>query len=98
MDENRTVNIAIQVVPLVDDAYAVVDRAIRVIMDSGLKYEVGPMETTIEGPFDAAWAVAREAHLECVRAGAGQVLSYIKVYDGTHGASDSMGERTSQYR
>src|SRR5690606_34940385 len=97
MDENRTVNIAIQVVPLAADAYAVVERAIQVIMASGLKFEVGPMETTIEGPFDRAWEVARAAHLECLRAGADRVLTYIKILDGQAGADEMQG-RTEKYR
>lgn len=54
MDEKRIVNIGIEVLPLTDDALPHVDRAIEAIIASGLRYEVGPLETTIEGPFDAA--------------------------------------------
>ena len=51
-DPNRTVNVAVQVLPMVPELYPVVDRAIQVIQASGVKYEVGPMETTMEGPLD----------------------------------------------
>ena len=44
-------NLSLQVIPNVpeDRLYAVVDRVIDLIRDSGVRYEVGPMETTMEG-------------------------------------------------
>ena len=47
LDENRTVNVAVQVLPLAEDVYPIVDRAIAVIARSGVSYEVGPMETVM---------------------------------------------------
>ena len=49
------VNVSIQVIPRVtgdQDIYDIVDEAIGVIQQSGVKYEVGPMETTMEGEYD----------------------------------------------
>jgi uncharacterized protein YqgV (UPF0045/DUF77 family) len=43
LDENRIVNIGIQVLPLTEDAIPLVDRAIAAIAASGLRYEVGPL-------------------------------------------------------
>lgn len=47
------VNAAIQILPVVQDRhpYEWVDEAIEVIQASGLKYEVGPFETVIEGRY-----------------------------------------------
>jgi uncharacterized protein YqgV (UPF0045/DUF77 family) len=66
VDPERTVNVAIQVLPLHEDVYRIVDRAIGVIAESGVKYEVGPMETVMEGPLDTLLEVAKQAHLACL--------------------------------
>jgi uncharacterized protein (TIGR00106 family) len=96
LDVNRTVNVAVQVLPLVDDAYPVVDRAIQVIAASGVKFEVGPMETVMEGPLDDLLNVAKSAHLACFEAGADQVLTIIKIGDKTSGTT--IDEKVSKYR
>lgn len=45
------VNVSLQVLPRVPDAdlYPTVDRVIAHIAAQGIRYEVGPMETTLEG-------------------------------------------------
>lgn len=45
-------DVSIQVIPRVTgdrDIYAIVNEAIAVIQQFGVKYEVGPMETTMQG-------------------------------------------------
>jgi uncharacterized protein (TIGR00106 family) len=96
MDQNRTVNVGIQVLPLVEDAYAVVDRAIAVIARSGVRYEVGPMETVMEGPLEQLLEIAKQAHLACLEAGANKVMTLIKIGDGQHGTT--IDEKVSKYR
>ena len=97
MAEDRIVNIGVQVLPLTEDALPIVDRAIAAIAASGLRYEVGPLETTIEGPFEAAWAAAKAAHLACIEAGAPQVVTFIKVADGAAGGM-TIDEMVGKYR
>jgi uncharacterized protein YqgV (UPF0045/DUF77 family) len=97
LDENRIVNIGVQVLPLTEDAIPLVDRAIAAIAASGLKYEVGPLETTIEGPFEAALAAAKAAHLACLESGVLHVVTVIKIADGAHGAH-TIDEKTAKYR
>lgn len=72
---------ALQVIPKVEDprVFEVVDEAIKVIAASGVPYEVGPMETTMEGEPDELWAIIKEAQEACLRAGASRVMSYIKM-------------------
>jgi uncharacterized protein (TIGR00106 family) len=96
LDKNRTVNVAVQVLPLVEDLYPVVDRAIEVIAASGVKFEVGPMETVMEGTLDELLRVAKLAHLACFEAGADQVLTIIKIGDQTCGTT--IDEKVSKYR
>jgi len=97
MDANRLVNVAVQVLPLTEDAIPLVDRAIAAIAASGLRYEVGPLETTIEGPFEAALEAAKAAHLACVEAGVQNVVTIIKIADGAHGGM-SIEAKTAKYR
>lgn len=96
MDANRTVNVAVQVLPLAEDVYAIVDRAIAVIAASGVRYEVGPMETVMEGPLDKLLEVAKAAHLACFEAGAEKVVTFIKIGDAVGGTS--IEEKVAKYR
>jgi uncharacterized protein (TIGR00106 family) len=96
MDSDRTVNVSVQVLPLVEDVYPVVDKAIEAIAASGVKYEVGPMETVMEGPLDRLLEVAKAAHLACFEAGAGRVVTIIKIGDSTAGTT--IEEKVGKYR
>lgn len=62
--------------------YAHVDAAIAQIVASGLVYEVGPLGTSVEGPPDALWTLARVVHEATLDAGADTVVSVIKMADG----------------
>jgi uncharacterized protein (TIGR00106 family) len=96
MDKNRTVNVSVQVLPLVHDVYPVVDKAIDVIARSGVKYEVCPMETVMEGPLDRLLEVAKAAHLACFDAGAGRVVTLIKIGDAIEGTT--IEDKMTKYR
>ena len=96
LDESRTVNVAVQVLPLTEDIFGVVDRAIEAIARSGVKYEVGPMETVMEGPLDQLLEVANAAHLACFEAGAQKVMTIIKIGDQSCGTS--IEEKVGKYR
>lgn len=96
INQNRTVNFGVQVLPMVEDVYAVVDRAIAVIAQSGVKYEVGPMETVMEGPLDTLLDIAKRAHLACLEAGAGRVMTIIKIGDAPQGTT--IDEKVAKYR
>jgi uncharacterized protein (TIGR00106 family) len=96
MQTDRTVNVAIQVLPLAEDVYPIVDHAIAVIAASGVRYEVCPMETVMEGPLDKLLEVAKDAHLACFEAGAGRVVTIIKIGDAIGGTT--IDEKVSKYR
>jgi uncharacterized protein YqgV (UPF0045/DUF77 family) len=78
---DHKINLALQILPSVpsDKVYAVVDEAIAVIQASGLKYKVCPFETVIEGHYDEVMSVVRKAQEVCLKAGAEQILVYIKM-------------------
>jgi uncharacterized protein (TIGR00106 family) len=96
LDPDRSVNMAIQVVPLGGDLFEIVDHAIEVIAAKGIKYEVGPFETVMEGQFDELLGTARAAHLACFDAGAESVMTYIKIGDHVHGTT--LEEKVGKYR
>lgn len=101
VDPNRIVNVAVQVLPLTEDAVPIVDRAIAAIQaaaeQGGLRVEVGPLETVIEGPFEAAFAAAKAAHLACIEAGPQHVVTLIKIADSVAGGM-TIDEKTVKYR
>jgi uncharacterized protein (TIGR00106 family) len=97
MEKKRTVNVGVQVLPLVDNVYPIVDKAIEAIQASGVKYEVGPLETTLEGEdLDQLIEVAKSAHRACFKAGARKVVTIIKIADSLEGTS--IEEKVGKYR
>lgn len=56
---NYLINASLQVLPIVNrkHPYAWVDEAIAVIRQSGIKYEVGPFATVLEGSYNEVTAV-----------------------------------------
>ena len=88
MTEKRTRNVGVQVLPLVEDIYPIVDKAIEAIQASGVKYVVGPLETTLEGDdLDQLLEVAKLAHRACFKAGASKVVTIIKIADALEGTT-----------
>ncbi|MGA7688788.1 MAG: thiamine-binding protein [Jiangellales bacterium] len=63
--------------------YAHIEAAIGVVARSGLRYEVGALGTTVEGPADDVWTVLRAAHEATIAAGAESVVSVIKAFSAT---------------
>ena len=78
----KNINLGIQIVPKSKskDTYALVDKAIEVIQQSGVKYEVTPFETVMEGPQDTLMEVARKAQEAVLEAGAEEVLVYYRMH------------------
>ncbi len=92
------VNVSLQVIPRVpeEDIYSVVDRVIAMIAQSGVKYVVGPMETTMEGELDLLLELVKRAQEVCVAAGASRVLSVVKIDYKPEGVT--IGEKVAKYR
>ncbi len=93
---SKTVNVSVQVLPLHPQPYPIVDRAIAVIEASGVKYEVGPLETTMEGDLDTLLDVAKAAHRACFDGGAEKVVTLIKIADAVDGTT--IEDKVSKYR
>ncbi|UCC17466.1 MAG: thiamine-binding protein, partial [Dehalococcoidales bacterium] len=77
--------------------YSIVDDSINVIQDSCLKYYLVPLETTLEGDdLDQLIDIAKSAHRECFKAGAGKVVTIIKIADALEGTT--IEDKVSKYR
>ena len=92
------VNVSLQVIPNVPEnqVYPVVDKVIEMIDKSGVKYEVGPMETTMEGELDTLLEIVKMAQSICVSEGASRVVSVVKIDYKEEGVT--MDEKISKYR
>lgn len=91
-------SVAIQMLPKVtgDETLRIVDAVIDYIRQSGLPYQVGPFETTIEGDYDVLMDIVRECALICVRQGAPGVLGYVKLSYCPDGVW-TMDEKTAKH-
>lgn len=78
---NKMINVAIQVLPRSAKigSYDLVDKAIEAIQNSGLKYQVCPFETVVEGYYDEIMAVIKEVHEVIYANGADEMITYIKI-------------------
>lgn len=95
---DRTVTVGVQVLPLCDDPYPVVDRAIAAIQATGIKYLVCPMETVLEGTLEACLAAAQAAHNACLEpeTGVRRALTIVKISDGLDGST--IDDKLAKYR
>lgn len=92
------VNVSLQVIPNVppERIYPVVDKVIAMIAESGVAYEVGPMETTMEGELDQLMEIVKKAQYLCVGEGAGRVISMVKIDFSPKGIT--INEKIEKYR
>ncbi len=81
-----------------EDTYAHVDAAIEVIERSGLRFEVGPLGTSFEGSSAEVWPVLRAAHEATLAAGAGSVVTVVKLAEGRAGAGPGMEDLVGKFR
>lgn len=79
-----------------DRRYAHVEAAIAQIQQSGVRYEVGALGTTLEGDPDQVWPLLRRVHEACLHSGAESVITVVKLADAHEPAS--MDALVSDYR
>lgn len=92
------VNVSLQILPCVEEEriYDVVDKVIGMIGKSGVKYVVGPMETTMEGELDDLLEIVKRAQEVCTEEGASRVVSVVKIDYKREGVT--IGEKVDKYR
>ncbi|WP_430816820.1 thiamine-binding protein [Carboxylicivirga sp. RSCT41] len=86
--ENKIVNVAIQVLPMSDkyEMYDMVDEAIALIQNSGLKYRITPFETVVEGEYTEVMNLVQRVQAACYASGAEKLLCNLKIQ--SHSTND----------
>ena len=95
-------SIAIQILPKVEtdeEVVRIVDNVIAYIQSTGLTYQVGAFETTIEGEsYDELMDIAKECLKIAVRSGAPKVSAYIKAVYRPDGDILTIAQKTGKYQ
>lgn len=91
--------VSVQIIPKTKDGEDVipyVDEAISVIKESGVKYEVHPLETTMEGDLEKLLRIVVEMNKRMIELGSKNVISQIKILYQPDGIT--MERLTEKYR
>ena len=93
------INASIQVVPLtkIEEAIPIIDKAISLIQNSGLKYSVGAFETTLEGEYEKVQNLLRNIEDFCYSKKDIQFLVYTKLHI-CGGENITVESKTSKFR
>src|SRR5882724_8383880 len=75
------INASIQIIPIVEDKhpYEWVDEAIAIIQESGIKYEVGPFATVIEGTYAQVMQVVHDVNEYLYQKGCEEWISNLQI-------------------
>ncbi len=78
---DKKINVAVQILPFGQsiDKYAIIDKAIEVVQQSGLKHKVCPFETVIEGYYDEIFEIIKKMQQEAYKHGAEALLVNIRI-------------------
>jgi len=92
------INASIQIVPIVQDKhpYEWVDEAIAIIQASGIKYEVGPFATVLEGKYDAVLKVIHDVNEYLYQKGCDEWITNLQIQFRSNSDITSL-EKTSKF-
>ncbi|MFC0477294.1 MTH1187 family thiamine-binding protein [Robertmurraya beringensis] len=89
--------VSIQIIPKTingENVIPYVDEAIAVIDASGVKYEVHPLETTMEGDLQELFSVITKMNEKMIEMGSSNVISQVKIlYQPTGITMDTLTEK-----
>jgi uncharacterized protein (TIGR00106 family) len=91
--------VSIQIIPKTkngEDVIPYVDEAIAIIEKSGVRYEVHPLETTMEGNLPDLFKVIEQMNERMIEMGSSNVISQIKVLYQPTGIE--MNQLTEKYK
>lgn len=93
------INASIQIVPIVMDRhpYQWVDEAISIIQQSGIKYEVGPFATVLEGTYDEVMQVIHRVNEFLYEKGCEEWISNLQIQIRS-GGNITGDEKTSKHQ
>ena len=93
------INASIQIVPIVQDKhpYEWVDEAIAIIQASGIKYEVGPFATVLEGKYNDVLKVIHDVNEYLYQKGCAEWITNLQIQIRNNGDITSL-EKTSKFQ
>ncbi len=96
---NHLINASIQIIPVVRDKhpYEWVDEAIAIIRQSGIKYEVGPFATVLEGAYDEVMKVVHSVNEYLYKKGCEEWISNLQIQIRSR-EDVTADEKTSKFR
>ena len=95
-----TASIAFQILPRTSNsakAIEIVDKVIDLVKKSGVTYEVGPMETTMEGDLDTVLKIVRKSQDVVIKNGAEFVFTNVKILYNPKGVM-TITEKITKHR
>lgn len=93
-------SISFQVLPKTkndQETIRIVDKVIDLVKKSGVNYEVGPMETTMEGDLEKLMEIVKKAQYLCIRSGAKGLFTNVKIAYNPKGVL-TIAEKTTKHR
>jgi len=96
---NFIINASIQIIPVVLDKhpYEWVDEAIAIIQQSGIKHEVGPFATVLEGRYDEVMKVIGDVNEYLYGRGCTEWISNLQIQIRSEG-NITGGEKTEKFK
>jgi uncharacterized protein (TIGR00106 family) len=93
------VNASIQIVPIVQDRhpYEWVDEAIEVIRQTGIRHEVGPFATVIEGRYEEVMDVIRQVNEHLYNRHCGEWIASVQLQIRSAG-DITAAEKTDKFK
>lgn len=93
------INASIQIVPVVQDRhpYEWVDEAIEVIKSSGIKSEVGPFATVVEGKYDEVMEVINKINEHLQKRNCSEWITNVQIQIRSNGDITS-DEKTAKHQ
>jgi uncharacterized protein (TIGR00106 family) len=93
------INVSIQIVPIVQDRhpYEWVDEAIEIIKKSGIKYEVGPFATVVEGTYDNVMSVVNNINDYLLEKNCTEWIANVQIQIRSNGDITS-GDKTEKHQ
>ena len=93
------INASIQIVPIVQDRhpYEWVDEAIEIIKSSGIKYEVGPFATVVEGTYEDVMSVVNNINDYLLEKNCSEWIANVQIQIRSNGDITSE-EKTIKYQ
>lgn len=96
---NYIINASIQIVPVVQDRhpYEWVDEAIDIIKTSGIKCQVGPFATVVEGRYDEVMNVINQVNEHLQKRGCSEWITSVQIQIRSH-ADITADEKTLKHQ